>query len=398
MEDTAKDLQISSVEPKVTPKKAINRKKRRKQRDPKRLSFKIKFDTTSDNLKPSPWSDTVNDAEKTPVIHASSTGDSDVDSGIEGTLDQSVVAVVPRKFTPNLQSSFMQHSVSDGEDTNDTALDLSRTGNTGPKSTQSQVTVTDARGGIDPAVQSRHNPESKSRGSKRTASPSSSRFDWQHKIFKVSDSIPYQRRKSRAESGLQQTRRLLHSSFTSGSMLPRNESDRTTCDQRVPMATSAISRLGPRPIVSRPVEKPSFGDEINNNADVRPTSKMPDTFQQLPNGHKGLNRSRRIVANARERNRVHTISAAFEGLRRAVPCYSHNQKLSKLAILRIACSYILALAKLADLDYSPNQNKLSFSECVDLCTMTLQAEGRSKRKKSHDWDQWNIFSQYKQSL
>ncbi|XP_072027563.1 uncharacterized protein [Amphiura filiformis] len=98
--------------------------------------------------------------------------------------------------------------------------------------------------------------------------------------------------------------------------------------------------------------------------------------------YKNLSRSRRIVANARERNRVHTISAAFEGLRRAVPSYSHNQKLSKLAILRIACSYILALAKLADKDYTPDQTEeLSFGECVDMCTKTLQSEGRSKRRK-----------------
>ncbi|XP_038070956.1 uncharacterized protein LOC119739901 [Patiria miniata] len=97
--------------------------------------------------------------------------------------------------------------------------------------------------------------------------------------------------------------------------------------------------------------------------------------------YKNLSRSRRIVANARERNRVHTISAAFEGLRRAVPSYSHNQKLSKLAILRIACSYILALANLADMDYSPDHQQMSFSDCVDMCTRTLQSEGRSKRRK-----------------
>ncbi|XP_077999467.1 uncharacterized protein LOC144452275 [Glandiceps talaboti] len=97
--------------------------------------------------------------------------------------------------------------------------------------------------------------------------------------------------------------------------------------------------------------------------------------------YKSLSRARRVVANARERNRVHTISAAFEGLRRAVPSYSHNQKLSKLAILRIACSYILALARLADLDYSEEQADLSFAECVQACTFTLQAEGRSRRRK-----------------
>ncbi|XP_042667677.1 protein atonal homolog 8 [Centrocercus urophasianus] len=64
-----------------------------------------------------------------------------------------------------------------------------------------------------------------------------------------------------------------------------------------------------------------------------------------------------------------------------VPCYSYGQKLSKLAILRIACNYILSLARLADLDYSADHSNMSFSECVEQCTRTLQAEGRSKKRK-----------------
>ena len=64
-----------------------------------------------------------------------------------------------------------------------------------------------------------------------------------------------------------------------------------------------------------------------------------------------------------------------------MPCYSYGQKLSKLAILRIACNYILSLARLADLDYSADHSNLSFSECVQRCTRTLQAEGRAKTRK-----------------
>ncbi|XP_058135019.1 transcription factor ATOH8 isoform X6 [Dasypus novemcinctus] len=96
---------------------------------------------------------------------------------------------------------------------------------------------------------------------------------------------------------------------------------------------------------------------------------------------KALQQTRRLLANARERTRVHTISAAFEALRKQVPCYSYGQKLSKLAILRIACNYILSLARLADLDYSADRSNLSFSECVQRCTRTLQAEGRAKKRK-----------------
>lgn len=96
--------------------------------------------------------------------------------------------------------------------------------------------------------------------------------------------------------------------------------------------------------------------------------------------YKNMTRERRVEANARERSRVHTISAAFEGLRRAVPSYSYNQKLSKLAILRIACTYISALTKLADVEESPSLKNTSFAECVDNCTRTIQTEGKARRR------------------
>ncbi|XP_061899660.1 transcription factor atoh8 [Entelurus aequoreus] len=106
----------------------------------------------------------------------------------------------------------------------------------------------------------------------------------------------------------------------------------------------------------------------------------PDGAPRFPEV-KAIQQTRRLLANARERTRVHTISAAFEALRKQVPCYSYGQKLSKLAILRIACNYILSLAQLAELDYSSDHNSQSFSQCVEQCTRTLQAEGRSKKRK-----------------
>ncbi|KAF8769977.1 uncharacterized protein LOC129988556 [Argiope bruennichi] len=103
-----------------------------------------------------------------------------------------------------------------------------------------------------------------------------------------------------------------------------------------------------------------------------------------PRNYKSMSRQRRIEANARERTRVHTISAAFENLRRAVPAYAHNQKLSKLAILRIASAYIVALACLSEQDYSEEQSRPTLADCVEQCTRTIQAEGRSRRRTSKD--------------
>lgn len=140
-----------------------------------------------------------------------------------------------------------------------------------------------------------------------------------------------------------------------------------------PSSGSASSCSPPPPSLPRgPSPMHPYG------TDVAPD--FPSSGRRARKNYKNMTRERRVEANARERSRVHTISAAFESLRRAVPSYSYNQRLSKLAILRIACSYITALSRLADLDYSPDQSKPSFAECVDLCTRTIQAEGKAKRR------------------
>ncbi|XP_046673300.1 protein atonal homolog 8 [Homalodisca vitripennis] len=112
------------------------------------------------------------------------------------------------------------------------------------------------------------------------------------------------------------------------------------------------------------------------------TDKRKGTsIQSQQRNYKNMTRERRIEANARERTRVHTISAAFDTLRRAVPAYSHNQKLSKLSVLRIACSYILTLSRVAGNDYSADGSQPPLSECVDNVSRTIQLEGKLRKKK-----------------
>ncbi|XP_055598243.1 transcription factor Atoh1 [Uranotaenia lowii] len=109
------------------------------------------------------------------------------------------------------------------------------------------------------------------------------------------------------------------------------------------------------------------------------SSGTPKSSQ--PRNYKNMTRERRIEANARERSRVHTISAAYEKLRQAVPAYSNAQKLSKLSILRIACSYILMLSRMAGEDFSVDASEPSVDECVEMVTRTIQTEGKIKKKK-----------------
>ncbi|XP_039501577.1 protein atonal homolog 8 [Drosophila santomea] len=102
---------------------------------------------------------------------------------------------------------------------------------------------------------------------------------------------------------------------------------------------------------------------------------------QHQRNYKNMTRERRIEANARERTRVHTISAAYETLRQAVPAYASTQKLSKLSVLRVACSYILTLSRMAGEDYSADQSVPSIASCLEAVTSTIQTEGKVKRKK-----------------
>ncbi|XP_017781289.1 PREDICTED: protein atonal homolog 8 [Nicrophorus vespilloides] len=119
-------------------------------------------------------------------------------------------------------------------------------------------------------------------------------------------------------------------------------------------------------------------DAVQEMENVLSTSM--DNFPKLrkeQRNYKNMTRERRIEANARERTRVHTISAAFDTLRRSVPAYSHSQKLSKLSVLRIACSYIESLANI--LDDSPET-----STSIQAVTNTIQREGKIRKKKDDD--------------
>lgn len=118
----------------------------------------------------------------------------------------------------------------------------------------------------------------------------------------------------------------------------------------------------------------------STSASASSSSSKPGQGSQQRN-YKNMTRERRIEANARERTRVHTISAAFDTLRHSIPAYSHNQKLSKLSVLRIACSYIMTLSRLAGYDYSKDQTQPDLADCVDNVSKTIQTEGKIRKKK-----------------
>lgn len=168
----------------------------------------------------------------------------------------------------------------------------------------------------------------------------------------------------------------------------KTESDNSVQDVRVPihpqiqsLTTAETERLILKTTELFPALKnnPSTSTNVINTEQI---IKKPVESQQRreQRNYKNMTRERRIEANARERTRVHTISAAFDTLRRSVPSYSHNQKLSKLSVLRIACSYIMTLSSIVNED-DPESGEPSTSECVDLVSRTIQREGKLRKKK-----------------
>ncbi|XP_073321877.1 protein atonal homolog 1a [Pagrus major] len=79
------------------------------------------------------------------------------------------------------------------------------------------------------------------------------------------------------------------------------------------------------------------GSEEDASARQRATSSRPV---------QGVQKQRRVAANARERRRMHGLNHAFDELRSVIPAFDNDKKLSKYETLQMAQIYINALADL----------------------------------------------------
>lgn len=165
-------------------------------------------------------------------------------------------------------------------------------------------------------------------------------------------------------------------SYNQPSHVPSVEPTLTNQDEPLALVLRGETpRVPEHPDVSGNFNQTDFNSEQNS------TSFEHQRHQNGQRNYKNMTRERRIEANARERTRVHTISAAFDTLRRSIPAYSHNQKLSKLSVLRIACSYIMTLSKIATTPEGEDTNGDELGACVDLVSRTIQTEGKLRKKK-----------------
>uniref|UniRef100_A0A8D0BWB0 Atonal bHLH transcription factor 7 n=1 Tax=Salvator merianae TaxID=96440 RepID=A0A8D0BWB0_SALMN len=83
---------------------------------------------------------------------------------------------------------------------------------------------------------------------------------------------------------------------------------------------------------------------------------------------------RRLAANARERRRMQGLNTAFDRLRKVVPQWGQDKKLSKYETLQMALSYIMALTRiLSEAErYSTEKDWINF-HCDHFHQETCQA-------------------------
>jgi hypothetical protein len=121
-------------------------------------------------------------------------------------------------------------------------------------------------------------------------------------------------------------------------------------------------------------------EQDNNHKDgIDMDEGNPLIHHHVPSKRPRLSYNKRLQANARERARVHNLTAAFEALRQVIPMYDGQPKLSRLSILRIACSYVLVLGALNEIDFSEGQNAYTLNESFHLLSCTILNELKRKR-------------------
>ncbi|KAG8454197.1 hypothetical protein GDO86_000727 [Hymenochirus boettgeri] len=93
-----------------------------------------------------------------------------------------------------------------------------------------------------------------------------------------------------------------------------------------------------------------LGPEEDDDDDEEEEEEERDGLCRLrgPSGKNpgGVQKQRRLAANARERRRMHGLNHAFDQLRNVIPSFNNDKKLSKYETLQMAQIYINALSDL----------------------------------------------------
>ncbi|XP_044294328.1 transcription factor 15-like [Varanus komodoensis] len=102
-------------------------------------------------------------------------------------------------------------------------------------------------------------------------------------------------------------------------------------------------------------ELESGGSESSSGASLPPAGAPSKRKRKSPR-LSGLSKQRQ-AANARERDRTHSVNTAFSALRTLIPTEPADRKLSKIETLRLASSYISHLANMLLLQQQQQQQQ-----------------------------------------
>lgn len=148
---------------------------------------------------------------------------------------------------------------------------------------------------------------------------------------------------------------------------------------------SSVPSQPPKIEKSSPTKQtlPSTPPTQRTRNDSGSTSSSGGDERAKQRNYKNMTRERRVEANARERQRVHTITAAFDNLQSVIPTEDENVKLSKLSVIKIATAYIMALSRMAGHDYTEDQSAPPVEEVIQHCSEVIDQETRIKKRSSN---------------
>ncbi|XP_066496243.1 transcription factor 15-like [Tiliqua scincoides] len=104
------------------------------------------------------------------------------------------------------------------------------------------------------------------------------------------------------------------------------------------------------------LEELESGSSESSSGKSLPSAGAPGKRKRKSPRLSGLSKQRQ-AANARERDRTHSVNTAFSALRTLIPTEPADRKLSKIETLRLASSYISHLANMLLLQQQQQQQQ-----------------------------------------
>ncbi|XP_013772931.1 neurogenin-1-like [Limulus polyphemus] len=139
--------------------------------------------------------------------------------------------------------------------------------------------------------------------------------------------------------------------FDPGTGAQRDDTDGDSEKRESDMNKKNVAKIGRK---MHKQKNNSLGDDAKNEKPQKSATKT--TIQRKrysksrartrsPERIKTLKKTRRVKANDRERNRMHNLNSALDRLRRVLPTFPDDTKLTKIETLRFAHNYIWVLSE-----------------------------------------------------